>query len=201
MLARASPPDAHRETITRRLRNVAPRARPCRRCGIADTSWRSRSSVTMKRIVRRACGHGPIVERDVAARAVHEIGERERDRHVGEADQHVRAHVQPDEARLPEEAVAMRHETIGGEDVSQKPGHPPPFRARHASGLGPRTAPARPATRERGPPRPTRRVRPHAHPGSIYRRGAPGLKDEAAHARAGGDRSSPTPRAAPEQPA
>jgi len=73
-----APPDAHRETITRRLRNVAPRARPCRRCGIADTSWRSRSSVTMKRIVRRACGHGPIVERDVAARAVHEIGERER---------------------------------------------------------------------------------------------------------------------------
>ena len=61
---------------------MAPRARPCRRCGIADTSWRSRSSVTMKRIVRRACGHGPIVERDVAARAVHEIGERERDRHV-----------------------------------------------------------------------------------------------------------------------
>ena len=99
------------------------------------------------------------VERDVAARAVHEIGERERDRHVGEADQHVRAHVQPDEARLPEEAVAMRHETIGGEDVSQKPGHPPPFRARHASGLGPRTAPGRRARRRRPDPLPVSAVR------------------------------------------
>src|SRR5205814_3488613 len=52
------------------------------------------------------------------------------------------------------ERVAVRQEASGGDDASQEPGHPPPFRARHASGLGPRTALGRRARGRRPDPLP-----------------------------------------------